>query len=60
MIIKDVCLILEGGGIRSSFTSGILDYFLEKNIIFENIIATSASSFVVLSYMSEAKKTTKF
>lgn len=30
MIIKDVCLILEGGGIRSSFTSGILDYFLEK------------------------------
>ncbi|MFC4367590.1 patatin family protein [Citroniella saccharovorans] len=56
MIIKDVCLILEGGGIRSSFTSGILDYFLEKNIIFENIIATSASSFVVLSYMSEAKK----
>jgi len=26
------CIVLEGGGMRSAFTSGVLEYFLEKKI----------------------------
>ena len=33
--IRDTALILEGGGMRCVFTSGVLDFFMEQNIEFQ-------------------------
>ena len=32
-------LVLEGGGMRGVFTSGVLDYFLDKGITFPYCVA---------------------
>ncbi len=39
-------LILEGGGVRCAFTLGLIDYFLDNDIYFENIYGVSAGSIV--------------
>lgn len=49
-------LILEGGGLRGIFTAGVLDYFLEKNINFDNCIGVSAGACLGASYMSKQYK----
>lgn len=45
-------LVLEGGGTRGYFTAGVLDAFLQENIIFPYVIAVSAGSSTALSYLS--------
>ena len=35
-------LVLEGGALRSLYTSGVLDVFMENNIEFECVIGVSA------------------
>ncbi len=45
-------LVLEGGGLRGIFTAGVLDFFLEKNINFDNCLAVSAGACLGASYMS--------
>lgn len=49
-------LVLEGGGLRGIFTAGVLDYFLEKNINFDNCIGVSAGACLGASYMSKQHK----
>lgn len=46
-------LVLEGGGMRGIFTAGVLDFFLEKNINFDNCIGVSAGACFGASYMSK-------
>lgn len=53
--MKNVGLVLEGGGIRGAYTSGILDYFLEKNLEFKYIIGVSAGAIYSASYISKQK-----
>lgn len=53
--MKKVCLVLEGGGNRGSYTSGVLDCFLEHNINIPNIYAVSAGALNSLSYLSKQK-----
>ncbi len=48
-------LILEGGGMRGIYTAGVLDFFLDKDIIFQNIYAVSAGSCHVCSYLSKQR-----
>ncbi|MEG1719997.1 MAG: patatin family protein [Clostridia bacterium] len=48
-------LVLEGGGMRGMFTAGILDFFLEKNINFKEIIGVSAGACHACSYLSSQK-----
>lgn len=48
-------LIIEGGGMRGVYTSGVLDYFLDMNLKFENIIGVSAGSCNAISYLSAQK-----
>ncbi len=48
-----VSLVLEGGGMRGLYTAGVLDYFLEKGLIFEDIIGVSAGACNSVSYISE-------
>ena len=31
-------LIIEGGGMRGIFAAGVVDYFLDKDIVLDNVI----------------------
>ena len=53
--IRDTALILEGGGMRCVFTSGVLDFFMEQNIEFPYTIGVSGGASNGLSYMSKQK-----
>ncbi|MCQ2524793.1 MAG: patatin family protein [Lachnospiraceae bacterium] len=48
-------IILEGGAMRSIFTAGILDYYLEKNIDIPNVLAVSAGAYAGMNYVSGQK-----
>lgn len=54
--MENIGLVLEGGGIRGVYTSGILDYFLEKNLEFKYIIGVSAGAIYSASYISKQEK----
>ena len=34
--MKDIGLVVEGGGMRGVYTAGVLDFFMEKNIYFND------------------------
>ena len=53
-------LILEGGGMRGVFTSGVLDCFMDKGIRFPYTIGVSAGACNGLSYMSNQRGRAKF
>ncbi|MCU4165912.1 patatin-like phospholipase family protein [Carboxylicivirga caseinilyticus] len=50
--IKNTALVLEGGGFRGMFTSGVLDAFLKNEIYFSYCIGVSAGAAYGISYMS--------
>ncbi|MTI69441.1 MAG: patatin family protein [Firmicutes bacterium] len=52
-------LVLEGGAMRGLYTSGVLDYFIEKNLYFPYIIGVSAGACNALSYISRQKGRSK-
>lgn len=54
--MNKIGLVLEGGGIRGAYTSGILDFFLEKNLEFNYIIGVSAGAIYSASYISKQKE----
>lgn len=37
-------LVLEGGGLRGLFTAGVIDFFMEQNILFDGAIGVSAGA----------------
>lgn len=49
------CLVLEGGGLRGGFTSGVLEYLMEKGIEFDRVIGVSAGACVGASFVSRQK-----
>ena len=49
-------LVLEGGGMRGVFTSGVLDAFMKHDITFGYVVAVSAGACNGLSYMSCQKR----
>lgn len=53
-------LVLEGGGMRGVFTSGVLDYLMDCNIRFPYVIGVSAGACNGLSYMSNQRGRAKF
>ena len=48
-------LVLEGGGMRGVFTSGVLDFLLDRHITFPYGVAVSAGACNGLSYMSRQR-----
>lgn len=54
-MLKDVGLVLEGGGMRGVYTAGILEYFLEQDIHFPYVIGVSAGASMAASYLSKQK-----
>lgn len=49
-------LVLEGGGMRGAFTSGVLEVFLRENIDFKYVIGVSAGALTAMSYLSKQKR----
>lgn len=50
---EKVGLVLEGGGMRGMYTTGVLDVFLEEKIFADAVIGVSAGAVFGCSYMSE-------
>jgi len=50
-----ISLVLEGGGMRGLYTAGVLDYFLDKGLIFQDIIGVSAGACNSVSYITEQR-----
>lgn len=51
-ITRNTGLVLEGGGMRGVFTSGVLDAFMKHDLYFDYVVAVSAGACNGLSYMS--------
>lgn len=45
-------LILEGGALRGVFTAGVLDYLMEKKVIFQYVVGVSAGSCNAVDYVA--------
>ncbi|MDW7669492.1 MAG: patatin family protein [Bacillota bacterium] len=50
--IKNAALIFEGGGMRASYTAGILNTLLENGIYFDYVAGISAGSSHTVNYIS--------
>ncbi|MDR2888627.1 MAG: patatin family protein [Lachnospiraceae bacterium] len=48
-------IVLEGGALRSIFSAGVLDCFLEKDFHIPNIVTLSAGAYAALNYVSKQK-----
>ena len=48
-------LVLEGGGMRGAFTAGVLDYLLDKDIMFDHIYGVSIGACHACSYISRQR-----
>lgn len=57
---KQTGLVLEGGGMRGVFTSGVLDSFMNHNLYFNYVVSVSAGACNGLSYMSHQPKRAKY
>ena len=53
-------LVLEGGGMRGVFTSGVLDAFMKYEMYFPYVVAVSAGACNGLSYMSHQPRRARF
>ena len=47
MAIKKATLVLEGGATRGVFTSGVLDFLMERELYLSHVIGVSAVFFVL-------------
>ena len=57
--MKQTALILEGGGNRGIFTSGVLDFLMEKDITFSYVVGVSAGSCNAVDFLSHQPERTK-
>lgn len=53
--MKDIGLVLEGGGMRGAFTIGVLDFFMEKDFYPPYVIGVSAGACSGASYVAKQK-----
>ena len=51
--MKKAALVLEGGSLRSLYTIGVLDVFMENEIEFECVIGVSAGALSAANYISK-------
>ncbi|MBO5093137.1 MAG: patatin family protein [Lachnospiraceae bacterium] len=48
-------LVLEGGGMKGMYTCGVLDFFMEKDVLFSSCYGVSAGACHMCSYLSGQK-----
>lgn len=53
--MKNVGLVLEGGGLRGVYTSGVLDFFMDKNLYIPNVYGVSMGACNAASYISKQR-----
>ena len=53
--MNNSCIVLEGGGLRGAFTSGVLEYLLEKELNFDRVVGVSAGACIGASFLSGQK-----
>lgn len=51
--ITDTALVLEGGGMRASYTAGLVVSLLEQNILFDFVAGISAGSTLAVNYVAQ-------
>lgn len=49
-------LVLEGGGMKGVYTAGVLDFFLDKDLMFSHVYGVSAGACHMCSYLSKQRK----
>jgi predicted patatin/cPLA2 family phospholipase len=54
-MIYNAALVLEGGGMRSAYTQGVLDYFIENDIDFNYIVGVSAGVGCAMNFITKQK-----
>ncbi len=61
MIMKNnkIGLVLEGGGMRGAYTSGVLDAFMDENIKFPYVIGVSAGANNGANFVAEQRERNK-
>ena len=52
-MIDKIGLVLEGGGMRGVFTSGVLDFFMENQYWYQNVYGVSAGACNGISYAAK-------
>ena len=57
---KHTALVLEGGGMRGVFTSGVLDWIIDHDITFPYLVGVSAGSSNALSYAAHQRGRGKY
>ena len=57
---KNTGLVLEGGGMRGVFTSGVLDAMMKHEVFFPYVVAVSAGACNGLSYMSRQPRRARY
>ena len=60
MILENIGLVLEGGGMRGTFTSGVLDYMMDHDIEVPYGIGVSAGACNGVSFVSHQRGRAKF
>jgi predicted patatin/cPLA2 family phospholipase len=58
--MKRIGLVLQGGGMRGIYTSGVLDYFIEQNLFPSYIVAVSAGAYNAMAYLAREKGLGKY
>lgn len=53
--MRNIGLVLEGGGMRGLYSAGVLEYFMEKGLYFPYVIGVSAGACMAASYVSRQK-----
>ncbi|MGB4985423.1 MAG: patatin family protein [Erysipelotrichaceae bacterium] len=56
MIINNVCLVTEGGGMRGAYTAGCLKWLVDNEIYFANAYSISATGLHMASYCQQDVK----
>lgn len=53
--MKGIGLVLQGGGMRGIYTSGVLDFFIDKDLYFSYTIAVSAGACNAIAYIARRR-----
>ena len=57
---RNTGLVLEGGGMRGVFTSGVLDAFMKHELYFDYTVSVSAGACNGMSYMSRQPRRARY
>ena len=51
--LENAGLVLEGGGFRGIYTTGVLDYFMEQGLYLPNVYGVSAGALNAIGYAAK-------